>query len=567
MPRKKQLGEVLKESNLITKEQLQEALRVQKQTGGRLGQVLVNLGYVTEQDILNVLEFQLGIEQVDLKEREISPDVQELVPEALVRRYQLLPVARDGNVLKIAMADPLNVIAIDDVRMATGLEVQPLVASETDINQLIDDLYGPRELVDNNFDFARTGAETAAAGETFNLDEFSQELADEAPVVRLVNSILNQAVQKKASDIHIEPQEEKVRVRLRIDGLLRKLMELPKQVHPFLVARIKIMAQMDIAEKRLPQDGRVQVRVPNREIDLRISTLPTIFGEKVVLRILDKSQVLLSLGKLGFLPDQQKRFEGIIRSSHGMILVTGPTGSGKTTTLYATLNEINTPDKNIITIEDPVEYVLKDINQIQVNAKSGLTFATGLRSILRQDPDVIMVGEIRDRETAEIAVRAATTGHLVLSTLHTNDAVGTVTRLIDMGIEPYLVASSVVGIVAQRLVRRICPRCRTAYRLDRDDPACAFMGLDAAEPVQLYKGKGCRYCDHTGFKGRLAIQEVLPITKALRDLINNGDSGYGLHDTAKAQGMATLKEDGIEKARQGLTTIHEVMRVAYMDES
>lgn len=565
MARKKQLGEMLKESNLISEEQIQEALRTQKRSGGRLGQVLISLGYVTEQDIINVLEFQLGIEQVDLNSVQITNDLLKFIPENIIRQYKVLPLGKDGGTLKVAMADPLNIFAIDDIKVATGLEVQPVVTSEKDMDDYVDRLLGVEEIMNEEFQTGFEDDVDVSSPGIFDLSQ-GQQGAAEAPVVKLVNTIINQAVNKKASDIHIEPREKKVIIRLRVDGILRDLTKVPKQIHPSLVSRVKIMAQMDIAEKRLPQDGRIQINIQKKSIDLRISTLPTVFGEKVVMRILDKSQALLGIDQLGFLPDNKKRFEDIIRSSYGIFLVTGPTGSGKTTTLYAALNEISSPEKNIVTIEDPVEYVINDINQTQVNTKSGYTFATGLRSILRQDPDVIMVGEIRDGETASIAARAATTGHMVLSTLHTNDAAGAVARLIDMGVEPYLVSSSVVGIVAQRLVRRICSKCSASYQLDDKDPVHAFLGLAAGQTMELFKGKGCGYCDNTGYKGRLAIHEVLIFNQKLRGMIVDPQGRDRLKVEAMAQGMKTLRMDGIEKARQGLTTIGEVMRVAYVDE-
>jgi len=565
LARKKQLGEMLKESNLISEEQIQEALRTQKRSGGRLGQVLISLGYVTEQDIINVLEFQLGIEQVDLNSVQITNDLLKFIPENIIRQYKVLPLGKDGGTLKVAMADPLNIFAIDDIKVATGLEVQPVVTSEKDMDDYVDRLLGVEEIMNEEFQTGFEDDVDVSSPGIFDLSQ-GQQGAAEAPVVKLVNTIINQAVNKKASDIHIEPREKKVIIRLRVDGILRDLTKVPKQIHPSLVSRVKIMAQMDIAEKRLPQDGRIQINIQKKSIDLRISTLPTVFGEKVVMRILDKSQALLGIDQLGFLPDNKKRFEDIIRSSYGIFLVTGPTGSGKTTTLYAALNEISSPEKNIVTIEDPVEYVINDINQTQVNTKSGYTFATGLRSILRQDPDVIMVGEIRDGETASIAARAATTGHMVLSTLHTNDAAGAVARLIDMGVEPYLVSSSVVGIVAQRLVRRICSKCSASYQLDDKDPVHAFLGLAAGQTMELFKGKGCGYCDNTGYKGRLAIHEVLIFNQKLRGMIVDPQGRDRLKVEAMAQGMKTLRMDGIEKARQGLTTIGEVMRVAYVDE-
>jgi len=562
--RRKQLGEFLVENKLVTYVQLQEALRIQKNSAGRLGEILVNLGYVTEKDIMDVLEFQLGIDQVDLLNTQVDPEVINKIPESMIRRHRVIPIAQAGNVLTVAMADPLNIVAADDIKVATGLEVKPVMVAERSIDKTIQKFFGMQDLMSRAFDLDQI-SENLSDHKTFKLDEMENQMMDEAPIVRVVNSVIGQAVQKRASDIHIEPHEETVRIRMRIDGLLRDYMNLPRDSHPSLISRIKIMAGMDIAEKRIPQDGRIRVHILTKEVDLRISTLPTIFGEKAVLRILDKGQLMLSLDELGFSPAAGKRFKEMISSTYGMVLVTGPTGSGKTTTLYTTLNAISTPDLNIIAVEDPVEYVLGGINQVQVNMKSGLSFAAGLRSILRQDPDVVMVGEIRDGETASIAIRAATTGHLVFSTLHTNDAPGALTRLIDMGAEPFLVASSVVGVVAQRLVRRICGRCRTTYQLDSEDPARLYLGVGQNETVELYRGEGCGYCDHTGFRGRLSIHEVLPLSPKLRSLVAREGQDQ-LRQTAIAEGMATLKEDGIDKAFKGLTTIQEVMRVAHSDQ-
>jgi len=561
LPPKKRLGELLVESGLITQAELQEALKLQKQTGDRLGRVLISNGFVTEQDIINVLEFQLGISQVDLHGIALVPEVIKMLPERLVRRFKALPVKRLGNTLTVAMVDPLNVLAIDDFRLASGCEIEPAISTEKEIDQAIQKYYGMQ-----GFEGVAVLEEGALLdlGEKFNLDADSGPGG--APVVRVVNSTIQQAVQARASDIHLEPLGDRVRVRFRVDGILRDMMSLPKGSHPSIISRIKIMADMDIAEKRLPQDGRVQIRANNRQIDLRVSSMPTIYGEKAVIRILDKSSRLVNLKDLGFAETVLKRYQNLIRYTYGMILVTGPTGSGKTTTLYATLNEISSIDKNIITIEDPVEYVLEGINQTQVHVKSGLTFAMGLRSILRQDPDVIMVGEIRDAETAEIAVRAATTGHLVLSTLHTNDATGAVTRLIDTGVEPFLVASSVIGVVAQRLVRKICPHCKISYQLPSESPHRAFMGAEANTAISLYKGQGCRQCDYAGYRGRLAIQEVLPVSANLRSLILAKATSEELKDQAVREGMQTLKEDGIDKALAGMTTIEEVIRVAYGEE-
>ena len=439
---RKRLGDLLIDAGLINQEHLERALGVQKKTGERLGKVLINLGYMTEQYMIEVLEFQLGIPHVDLANMTINREVAASISVALAERYQVIPIKKEGKKLTLAMVDPTNFFAVDDVRMVTGCEIEPVLAAEQEIMRAIAATYGVKELVEKAVNKIRP-EDTVISAEII--------AADDAPVISIVNSLISQAVKEKASDIHVEPQDKVLRVRFRIDGVLREVVTFPRHTHAAIVSRIKIMSDMDIAEKRLPQDGRIKVQEGGRDIDIRVSTLPTIVGEKVVMRILDKKAVILDINGLGFSIDNINRYRKLYSQSYGMILVTGPTGSGKTTTLYSTLTEINSPSKNIITVEDPVEYRLDGINQAQVNQKAGLTFATGLRSILRQDPNIVMVGEIRDAETADIAIRAALTGHLVFSTLHTNDAPGAITRLIDMGIEPFLVASSVLGVVAQRL--------------------------------------------------------------------------------------------------------------------
>lgn len=566
LPPKKRLGELLQESNLITHSQLEEALKVQKDSGERLGKVLIELGYVTEQDIINVLEFQLGIKQVTVIADDLDPETVKLIPEALARRHMVVATKLTGRTLTVAMVDPLNVVAIDDLRLATGYEIEPVIASESDIEKAIQKIYGMGQLPQEALYQLEDSGEVPSRRE-IDLDQLTESLSGEAPVVRIVNTLIQQAVQVKASDIHVEPQEDKVRIRFRIDGMLREIMNLPRGSLASLVSRIKIMAEMDIAEKRLPQDGRIQIKLKNRHIDLRVSSLPTVFGEKIVMRILDKANVLVDLDRLGFQQDILKQYRKLISRPYGMILVTGPTGSGKTTTLYATLSEINTMEKNILSIEDPVEYILEGINQTGINPKAGLTFASGLRSILRQDPDVVMVGEIRDSETAQIAVRAATTGHLVFSTLHTNDSAGSVTRLVDMGVEPFLVASSVIAVLAQRLVRMICPYCREKYEVPNDAPERLFLGIPAGEKLELYRARGCSSCDRTGFSGRTAIHELLVLNSDLRELIIGKTSSEEIKKAAMARGMLTLREDGIQKALQGITTLDEVMRVAFMGES
>ncbi|MCG0278420.1 MAG: Flp pilus assembly complex ATPase component TadA [Thermanaeromonas sp.] len=560
MDGKPRLGDLLINAGLLTPEQLEQALKEQRRTGERLGKVLARLGLVSEKDILEVLEFQLGIPKVVLADYNLDPEVVKLIPEGLARRYLAVPVRKDGNRLLVAMADPLNLTALDDLRLATGLEIMPAIASEAEIEAALSRLWQPVWGSDNITGLEEVAAAAARARESFDLDEVARAGMEGAPAVQLVNKIIVQAVRSRASDIHIEPQEGYIRVRFRIDGLLREVLRLPLGILSSLISRIKIMGGMDIAEKRLPQDGRFQVTLEKRNIDVRVSSMPTVYGEKVVLRILDKATMLLPLDALGFLPDTKERYESLIRSAYGMILITGPTGSGKTTTLYATLNALSSPEKNIVTIEDPVEYLLQGINQTGVNPKAGLDFASGLRAILRQDPDVIMVGEIRDRETADIAVRAATTGHLVFSTLHTNDAAGAVTRLLDMGIEPFLVNSSLIGVVAQRLVRLICPRCKEPYKPEQGASLYSFLGEEGEGRV-FYRGRGCRDCNYTGYQGRTAIQEVLVVNEEIRSLVSAKAPATEIKKAAVAGGMITLREDGLLKASQGLTTVEEVIRV------
>ncbi|OEF98323.1 GspE/PulE family protein [Desulfuribacillus alkaliarsenatis] len=566
-PGKKRLGDLLVESNLITESQLQEALRVQKEMGVRLGEALIQLGFITQQSINEVLEFQLGIPQIALHKLRLDPKIVKLIDGDLARRHKIIPIEKRDNTLRLAMADPLNLVAFDDVKMATGYEVEPVIATEHELDRVISRYFGLTDSVRQAFggQLKEMQKQDDSITDTINLDELANA-TDEAPITKAVNAIIQQSIKEKASDIHIEPAERLLRVRYRIDGILQDMMELPKQTHPSLVSRIKIMADMDISEKRVPQDGRIQIKSGNNNVDLRISTLPTIFGEKVVIRLLDKTNVLFSVYELGMNQQVEERFRETLKQTYGVILITGPTGSGKTTTLYAALNEINDNQKNIVTVEDPVEYVLDRINQIQVNTKVGMTFANGLRSILRQDPDIIMVGEIRDRETAEIAVRSATTGHLVLSTLHTNDAASTLTRLLDLEVEPFLVASALVGVLGQRLVRTICSDCKKSSQLPEGDPWRIFIGVDEKEPVTVYHGAGCSFCNNTGYKGRTAIHEFMPLTKEIRKLVATKASADVIKELAVEQGMITLKKDGIQKALAGITTLNEVVRVSYTDE-
>ncbi|WP_094604683.1 hypothetical protein SPSIL_020880 [Sporomusa silvacetica DSM 10669] len=551
---RKHLRDLLVEAKFLRQEQLEQAVSVQKRTGERLEKVLINLGYITEASMMEVLEFQLGVPYVNMVAMDVSHEIAATIPLSLAERYQVIPIKKEGRKLTLAMADPTNFFAIDDVRMASGCEVEPVIAAEREIMRAINQSYGVQDLVEK----AVNKLKADESGSTAEV-----QLTDDAPIVSIVNSIISQAIKERASDIHIEPQEKLLRVRFRVDGVLREVVTFPRHAHAAIISRIKIMSEMDIAEKRLPQDGRIKVQQFGREIDLRVSTLPTITGEKIVLRILDKDSIICDIKGLGFASHNLTLYRKLYSQSYGMILVTGPTGSGKTTTLYSTLTEISTPSKNVITVEEPVEYRLDGVNQVQINHRAGLNFANGLRSILRQDPNVVMVGEIRDAETADIAIRAALTGHLVFSTLHTNDAPGAITRLIDMGIEPFLVASSVLGIVAQRLVRVICPACKQKYVPEVGSLERQFLGGDSGREIVLYRGAGCSCCSHTGYLGRMAIHEVMSVSSAVREAINRQVSNDMLATLAVKEGMISMREDGIAKAYNGLTTVSEVMRVAY----
>ncbi|MCW2277280.1 GspE/PulE family protein [Heliophilum fasciatum] len=568
---RKMLGDLLVEYRIITREQLQEALTIQKKTGERLGKVLTKSKIVSQQQINEILEFQLGIPQVSLLKFSTDPEVIRLIPESICRQHKCLALKRNEKRLTVAMADPLNVIAMDDVKMATKLDVDPVIATEEDIESILNQVYGmgaSRGAAVRVLE-AAAGGSNDMPGSMSELDMLDLDRMDagaDAPVVRVVNMILQQAVQDRASDIHIEINEQNIKVRYRVDGMLREMMTIAKHAHASLMSRIKLLAEMDIAEKRVPQDGRIQIKLDKKPIDLRVSTLPTIFGEKCVIRLLDKANMFYKLEDLHFREDPLKMYRKLIRNAFGIVLVTGPTGSGKTTTLYATIADINSSEKNIVTIEDPVEYVLPGINQVQVNVKAGVTFASGLRSILRQDPDVILVGEIRDGDTADIAVRAATTGHLVFSTLHTNDAAGAIARLIDMGVEPFLVGSSLTGVLAQRLVRKICPHCKESYEPEPGSAERLFLSLDREASAVLHRGKGCFACNYTGYKGRLPIQEVMPVTSHVREQILAKAATDTVRSAAIRNGMYTMRDDGIEKVMQGLTTVQEIMRVAYTTE-
>ncbi len=548
------MGDMLVEAGMVNEQHLKEAIAEQVTTHKRLGQILLDKNLITEDELLETLERQLGVGHVDLHSLTLDSEVATSIPFSLAKRHLVIPVEQKEGVLKLAMADPMNVIAIDDVEMYTGSTVLPVIASESSITEAIDQLFSLAETAAEDSTVVKQSEEEVAR---------LRALVEEAPIVKVVNSLIHQAVREGASDIHIEPLEKRVRVRMRIDGVLQDLMTPPKDTQPLLISRIKIMANLDIAERRLPQDGRITIQVGLKDVNMRISTLPTIHGEKVVIRILDRDKVILPLDGIGFSENNYQSFLNFLLSHTGMILVTGPTGSGKTTTLYSALNYLNRVEDNIITVEDPVEYRLDGINQVQVNTRVNLTFATALRSILRQDPNIIMIGEIRDLETAEMATRAALTGHLVLSTLHTNDACSTVTRLIDMGVDSYLITSSLIGVVAQRLVRKICNNCREEYRLSGQDRALYRTAFGMDPPEMLQRGRGCRQCNETGYRGRFGIHEVLPISRELNHLVLEGASADQLQKKAMEQGMVPLIHEGVRRIKNGETTVEEVVRVAY----
>ncbi len=563
------LGELLVKESLISPQQLQEALTYQKQHGGKLGFNLVKLGFIKDEEITQLLSRQYGVPSINLARFEIDPSVIKLVPAETSQKYQIIPLSRAGANRTIATVDPTRVFAMDAIKFVTGYNVEPVVASETAIMEAIEKYYGSmhslqiKEELDKLVETDPADVEVLDEGEDIDLDELERS-SEEAPVVKLCNLIMTDALRRGASDIHIEPYEREFRVRFRIDGVLYVVMNPPMRLKDAMTSRLKIMAKLDISEKRLPQDGRIKVRMNSggkvRELDFRVSTLPTLFGEKVVLRLLDKENLMLDMTKLGFERVSLNRFEDAILRPWGMVLVTGPTGSGKTNTLYSGISRLNTPETNIMTAEDPVEFNLVGINQVQMKESIGLNFAAALRSFLRQDPNIVLVGEIRDFETAEIAVKAALTGHLVLSTPHTNDAPSTINRLMNMGIEPFLVATSVHLICAQRLVRRICKECRANVEI----PPQALIDIgfipEDAKDLTVYKGKGCGNCNNTGYKGRVGLYEVMECGDELRQLVLEGASAIELKRAAIEDGMITLRQSGLHKIKEGMTTIDEVVR-------
>jgi type IV pilus assembly protein PilB len=571
------IGDLLVKESLISQQQLKEALEHQRVNGGRLGNCLIKLGFVTDDEITAILSRQYGVPSINLSFFDVDPSVVKLIPMETAQKYQILPLSRVGSTLTIAMIDPTNVFAMDDIKFMTGFNIEPVVASETAIREAIDKYYGTTHaielkkvmediaVVDNKLLEAGddTSLELAAEEEAIDLEGLEQA-AEEAPIIKLVNLILSNSLKRGASDIHIEPYEKEFRVRFRIDGVLSNIMNPPLKLRDAIISRIKIMAKLDISEKRLPQDGRIKIKMKNdgkiKDLDFRVSILPTLYGEKVVMRLLDKDNLMLDMTRLGFEIESLKKFESAILKPYGMVLVTGPTGSGKTNTLYSSIAQLNKIDTNIMTAEDPVEFNLPGINQVQMKEQIGLNFAAALRSFLRQDPNIILVGEIRDFETAEIAIKAALTGHLVLSTLHTNDAPSTISRLMNMGIEPFLVATSVHLICAQRLIRRVCKDCKEEHSTPAQALVDAGFAPAEAKKIVMYRGKGCPTCNSTGYKGRVGLYEVMEINDELRELILIGASSLELKKKAVENGMITLRASGLQKLRDGVTTMEEVLR-------
>ncbi len=569
------IGDIFVSSGLVTPEQLGQALDKQRQLKSQeqIGDLLVSMGLITERDRVRCLGEQWGVPYLDLTDIRVEEEVTSTVTQELARRFKVIPTQREAKRLTLAMKNPLDIFAIDEIRLITGLEVEPVIATEEDILLAIAANYRTEvnvtEAVSNvmkDIDEASISI-TNGNGEDEGAITIEQlkELSGEAPVVRLSNMIISRGITDKASDIHIEPAKDCLRIRYRVDGILQDGMTLPKKAQASITSRFKIMADMDIAEKRAPQDGRISATIEGKPYDFRVSTLPAVFGEKIVMRVLDKSNISVGLNKLGLLPYTYDMFESMIQRTYGIILVTGPTGSGKSTTLYSVLSKLNSGEKNILTIEDPVEYELSGITQSMVNNRAGMTFAAGLRSMLRQDPNIIMVGEMRDQETAMIAIEAALTGHLVISTLHTNDAPGAVARLLDMGIESFMIASSVVGVMAQRLLRTVCAKCKEQYTPPRDAIKRLGMNLDILDKgeVTFYRGRGCDTCKGTGYKGRVGVYELMPVTDKVRELILARASSYAIREAAIEAGMRTLKDDAMEKILLGITTLEESLRVIY----
>lgn len=566
---KEKLTKVLLETNLIKEKDLESALTIQKEKGGSLSDILVSLGFISKHDLMIVLSKGLGIPPINLARYKVDPSVIKLVPKKAARHYKIIPISKMADTLMVAMADPLNILAIDDIKTLTGYKISPVIATEKDIREAFSEYYE-----ENTYEAIEKIVDDMSTANITMIEEKSEELqtssdlikmTQEAPVVKITNMLLAEAVNLRASDILIEPMDTDLRIRYRVDGILREGRRPPKNLHSAIVSRLKVMSELNIAERRLPQDGRFKAKLHNREVDFRISVIPSNMGEKVALRILDKSQAMLDIEKLGFDTKSIESIKNAAVKPHGMILICGPTGCGKTTTLYSILKFIDSPEKNIITVEDPVEYLLEGINQVTARPDIGLTFASALRSILRQDPNIIMIGEIRDFETVDIAIKAALTGHLVLSTLHTTTATGSIVRLVNMGVEPFLITSSLVLVGAQRLVRRICPNCKEPYNISDDILKSLKLKKESGKAV-FYKGKGCDLCFGSGYKGRVGLLEVLTLTPKIKSLVMENAQEYQIREEARKEGMKTLREVGIENALAGTTTLEEILRVTVGDQ-
>ncbi len=564
------MTEILIKDKILTEAQLKKALKVQNQKGGSLKDILVNLGFVSEKDLMAALSQGLGIPPIALSRFKIDPEILKLIPRNFAKKYQIVPVSKVGNILTVATADPLNVFAIDDIRSLTGFDVGTIIASPKDVQDVIDQYYGEHthEAIEELMKDMESGALEIIKKEVEQQVDTERlfKLVEEAPVVKLTNTILQNGVRAHSSDILIEPMETSTRIRYRVDGVLKEMESLPKNMHDSIVSRIKVMSELNIAERRLPQDGRFKLRIKDSEVDFRVSILPSSNGEKVALRVLDKSQAMLDIERLGFGKEALEIFKENVSRPHGMILVCGPTGSGKTTTLYSLLKHVHSVEKNLITVEDPVEYQIQGVSQVTVRSGVGLTFASALRSILRQDPDVIMIGEIRDFDTVDIAIKSALTGHLVLSTLHTTTACGSVVRLVNMGVEPFLISASLISIVAQRLIRKLCPGCREAYK--PSEKIISGLGIDVgkARDVTFYKANGCSKCFNTGYSGRVGICEIMVMSAAIRNLILKKGRESEMKRIARKEGMRTLRQDGITRVLQGVTSLEEILRVTVADE-
>jgi len=559
------LGELLLAAGVITEEKLEKGLALQKGTKDRLGTVLVNSGIITENELIEALQMQLGIEFIDLTKVNIPTELAQALPKNIAKQYQVVPVRSVKDEFYLAMSDPLNFYAIEEVRKAVRKKVVPMVATASAVERAIQVLYGnegaAKAIEEMKREAAASGDTTPTADAAFVANQLGDDAVNSAPTIRLVNSIIERAITERASDIHLEPREGELQIRMRIDGLMRDILTVPKDLQPSVISRLKIMSGMDIAERRVPQDGRFNVRIKDHDIDMRVSTLPTVYGEKIVARLLDKSGGKLSKDAIGLTGEDLKKYERLLNCRSGVLLIVGPTGSGKSTTMYTMIDDLNTKEVNLVTLEDPVEYNIDGINQVQINEKTGMTFANGLRAILRQDPDVIAVGEIRDGETAEIAMRSAITGHVVLSTIHTNDAIGTIERLEDIGVEPYLIASALRGVISQRLVRRICPSCREAYEPTQEE--VDDLGIPMEPDLKFYRGKGCPNCFDTGYRGRIAVFEMLEVNRRVREMISHRAGRSEIEKELKSpeHGFVSLRENACRLVREGVTTADEVTRV------